>query len=380
MGNIKPLSITRRQFLAGSVTLAASGGLAKWRWLKSEPVIAGDIVGASSAIGHKLRDGNFPVVTETFTKKAVIIGGGIAGLSAAWKLHQSGVDDFVLLELEKEVGGNASSGENAISAYPWGAHYVPLLTEESKAARELFQELGIITGYEKGQPVYNEYYISSDPHERLFMYGRWQEGLVPQIGISPADHSQYKAFFAAMEWFKMLKGRDGLRVFSIPVDTSSKDGEWQKLDSITMAEYMDRNGWDSKPLRWYVDYCCRDDYGATMDQVSAWAGIHYFAARNGKAANADTQSVITWPEGNGWIVKQLKAKLSSYVKPNALAFKVEKTEHAVNVQYWDVGRNMSTVINADAVIFATPRFIAERLMPSGINISAFHIAHGWWQT
>jgi len=28
-------------------------------------------------------------------------------------------------------------------------------------------------------------------------------------------------------------------------------------------------------LRWYVDYGCRDDYGAPASATSAWAGVHY---------------------------------------------------------------------------------------------------------
>ena len=44
------------------------------------------------------------------TYDVVIVGGGVAGLSAARKLKQAGVD-FVLLELEPEVGGTAVSGE-----------------------------------------------------------------------------------------------------------------------------------------------------------------------------------------------------------------------------------------------------------------------------
>ena len=41
----------------------------------------------------------------------VIVGGGIAGLSAAWRLQQRGFRDFVLLEMEREAGGNARSGQ-----------------------------------------------------------------------------------------------------------------------------------------------------------------------------------------------------------------------------------------------------------------------------
>ena len=53
-----------------------------------------------------------------------------------------------------------------------------------------------------------------------------------------------------------------------------------------------RPGWRARAstdpqLRWYLDYCCRDDYGAGMAQVSAWAGIHYFASRHGFHAPGD---------------------------------------------------------------------------------------------
>lgn len=365
------MAVTRRQFLIGSVSLAAAGGLAKWWWFKSEPMITGSVVGASSSLGHRLREGKFPASSETMHKKAVIIGGGIAGLSAAWKLQKSGFDDFVLLELEKEVGGNASSGQNNVSAYPWGAHYVPLLTEEATAARELFAELGIIQGYEHGLPVYNEYYLCSDPHERLFMYGRWQEGLVPQIGITERDKAQYKAFFAQMERLKSQRGSDGKRTFAIPVDKSSADEQWRALDTISMKDYLHNNGWDSPALGWYVNYCCRDDYGADMDKVSAWAGLHYFAARNGKPANTDPQAVITWPEGNGFIVKQLKQRLADHLHTQALAFSIAKKDDGIEVNYLDTARNQTVTLTAEAGIVATPRFVAERLLPSNMDLSAF---------
>ena len=46
-----------------------------------------------------------------------------------------------------------------------------------------------------------------------------------------------------------------------------------------MASYLDRLGLSSWRLRWYVDYACRDDFGLRASECSAWAGMHYFAAR-----------------------------------------------------------------------------------------------------
>ena len=364
--------LTRSQFLIGSVGVAAIALLGRLSLLSAEKRVTGRIVGASSAIGHRLWKMNLPEPITNSRSRVVIIGGGIAGLSAAWQLQRAGLDDWMLLELEKDVGGNASSGENAVSAYPWGAHYVPLLAEELTEAKLLFEELGIITGHENGEPIYNDYYISADPHERLFIHGHWQEGLVPQVGIDDRDKQHYREFFATMAAFKDRRGKDGRRLFAIPIDRSSDDPETRKLDTISFADYLRQNGWDFPYLAWYADYCCRDDYGASAKDVSAWAGIHYFASRNGRAANADAQSVITWPEGNGWIVKRLKKMLRGQIQPNALAYRVEKKSHGVRVAYWDSKANQSTAVDADAVILATPRFVAERLFTTGRNLGDFH--------
>ncbi|HTK85271.1 MAG TPA: FAD-dependent oxidoreductase [Patescibacteria group bacterium] len=363
--------LTRRQFLISGSALAAfftTGFTWPWRDRK----ITGQILGASSPLGHKLRDGyNFPSPSETIKKDAVIVGGGIAGLSAAWKLRKAGLDNFTVLELEKDVGGNSHYGENAVSAYPWGAHYVPLLTDESTAARELFADLGVITGYDEGLPIYNEYYLSADPQERLYMYGRWQEGIVPATGLTPKDKAQYAAFFSHVESFKNKKGSDGKKAFAIPLDKSSSDLQFRDLDKLSIAEYMKQRGWDSEPLNWYVDYCCRDDYGATKEEISAWAGIHYFAARTGKGANAMPTSVITWPEGNGFIVRQLKEKLGANLKTQALVYAIENNKEGVSVRYFDVANNRTIQIDAKAVIIAAPQFIARRLTKDDFDAKPF---------
>ena len=78
-------------------------------------------------MGHLLRDrASFPTAKRVEKFPVVIVGGGIAGLSAAWRLRKRGFTDFVLLEMNPQAGGNARWGENEITAYPWAAHYVPV--------------------------------------------------------------------------------------------------------------------------------------------------------------------------------------------------------------------------------------------------------------
>lgn len=330
-----------------------------------EKAIPGGIIGASAAAGHKLRDGKFPAPVRTIKTGVVIVGGGIAGLSAGYTLSKSGKDDFLLLEIEAAAGGNSSSGKNAVSAYPWGAHYVPLLTQESKVARRLFEDFGIIKGYNQGGlPIYDEFFLCSDPHERLYMRGRWQDGLVPATGISSEVEEQYKRFFALMESYKKMHGSDGKKVFAIPLAASSQEKKWLALDNLTMQEWMEGQGFVAEELRWYVNYCCRDDFGTTYQETSAWAGIHYFASRSGQAANADATDVLTWPEGNGWLANKLAEPFRGKVHTKAIVYQVRDHGQNVSVDYWDQQSNEAVRVEARAAILAVPRFVAARIVKS----------------
>ena len=40
--------------------------------------------------------------------------------------------------------------------------------------------------------------------------------------------------------------------------------------------WLETQGLTAPRLRWYLDYCCRDDYGALADTVSVGAGLHHF--------------------------------------------------------------------------------------------------------
>lgn len=365
--------ISRKQFLTlGAASLGLAGaGLVGGDLLAGKGLpgggeggsVRGELVGASSRIGHRLRSGGFPAPGETLKTGILIVGGGIAGLGAGYRLAKAGYDDFLLFDLEAAPGGNAASGRNEVCAFPWGAHYVPLLTEEARAVRALFQDFGIITGYDaKGTAIYDEYALCADPSERLYRYGRWQEGLMPAIGLDADEEADGKRFFAAMKAFRQHIGSDGRRAFAIPLDLSSQDADLMALDGITMTAWMEREGYRSPSLAWYVDYCCRDDYGTRSRDVSAWAGIHYFAARNGRGADAEDQGLVTWPEGNGYLARRLADTLGPRIRTRSLAYAVEAKGNGVAVDVWDATEDKAFRIEAKAAILATPHFVTARLL------------------
>lgn len=361
--------MNRRDFIQYGVTSTGIGVIL--HSCKSKSKITGSITGASAGVGHLLRDKKFDSVVSRDQTDVVIIGAGISGLSAARHLKLQGLNNFVVLELDQHIGGNAANRTNSISAFPLGAHYVPIPNNDLTEYLDFLKTADVIAGFDAdGLPVYNEAYLCFDPEERLYINGRWQEGLIPHYGVPKQDREQIDRFLSLMHGYRMAKGEDGKDAFAIPVNQSSKDAVYTTLDQITMNNWLLQEGFTSEYLHWYVNYCTRDDFGTNYDQCSAWAGIHYFAGRKGKAANADYSDVLTWPEGNGFLAKQLNKDISTNIRTDMLVTKIEQSGKQVTIQYYDVKNQQLNEIIAVQCIIAAPQFIAGRLLNDPIRIAA----------
>jgi glycine/D-amino acid oxidase-like deaminating enzyme len=331
--------ISRRQFFQA----AALAGLTR----KSGVRLAGGFVNDSHDLGHRLRDGVLgasPV--NTVRVPVVVVGGGIAGLSAGWRLLKRGFQDFALLEMEPEAGGNSRGGQNSVTAYPWAAHYVPVPGPGTTLVRELFDELGVLAN---GQ--WDQRYLCHAPQERLFLHGRWQAGFDPQVGPTARDREQVTRFEATMAEMAATGA------FTLPVGDRAARAE---LDRQSMASWLADRQLDSPWLRWLVDYACRDDYGARAGGVSAWAGIHYFASRN-----AAETGPLTWPEGNAWITRRLVARLGGRVHTAAVVTRIARQG-----RQWAVTTPGTRWI-ADVVVFAAPAFLGRYLIEDGPAVPDF---------
>jgi hypothetical protein len=159
----------------------------------------------------------------------------------------------------------------------------------------------------------------------------------------------------------------------------------EALDRISFAQWLDAGGFTAPALRWYLDYCCRDDYGAGAAQVSAWAGIHYFASRHGFRApgeeGEERDGVLTWPEGNAWLARRLAAPLGERLHPSMLALRVDEGRHEASVDAWNASERRLERWSAAHVVLAVPVFVAARLhdTPPGALVAASQVMrHSPW--
>jgi predicted NAD/FAD-dependent oxidoreductase len=353
----------------------AAEGRAQW-W---------DDAGSGPAAGHAWRDAQAAhrpahFVPERLAKADVlVVGGGIAGLCAAHALARSGVDDVAVLDMHSEVGGNSRGmtlGPLALPC-PMGAHYLPMPTPEAVEVAELLAGWGLIehaNGRLRPTP-FGEQHLCHSPQERVHWQGQWHEGLMPlpegAAGLALQDQAQRL-------WRWMATVQRQLR-FAMPSTRAPWGAAHAELEAQSFARVLDGLGIQHPMLRAHLDYCCLDDYGASSHQVSAWAGVHYFASRRGLEATLDSMSpsrqpsaseeraVFTWTQGNAWLVQRLAESLQGRLYPGAAAWSVSTQKHHVEVDALHQaaggqGSPQRVRWQARRVVLATPVFISARLL------------------
>ena len=383
---------TRRSVLAASLAALAPLGCAPRR----EAGFDGGWVGAAHERGHLVRtgmpmakSGNAPAVAATRRVGAVVVGGGVAGLAAARALRAAGVDDCHVLELEDQAGGNSRGHAMAGMRCPLGAHYLPVPGDDAVEVAGLLDDLGVRKTV-SGRAVYDERMLCHTPQERLFIAGGWREGLLPPLEALPAADraatlADYRAFAAAV-----TAASDG-DAFAMPTARSRWTEALSALDAVTFAAWLDGRGLKSTALRWYLDYCCRDDYGAGAGQVSAWAGLHYFASRHGFRppgeegrrgdGNDGGDVVLAWPEGNAWLAERLAAPLGERLHGGRVALAVREGRDDVTVDVWDAALQRREHWISTRVVLAVPLFVAARLLeapPPALVEAVARLPHAPW--
>lgn len=372
------VGFSRRDVLVGLLGASWAG----CRRAGPRPELEGGFVETvSPALAHRIREPPAAWPSEHTEIPVLILGAGIAGLSAAWWLRRRGFDRFQVLELGAAPGGTSASGTRDGLEFPWGAHYLPAPGASQPELLDLLQEFGTVVGRSPAGAIeFSETELCASPKERVFFRGIWHEGLYPRAGARREDLEQLARFEREIDALIAARDREGRRAFALPLAACSDAAEFRRLDELSMADWMEERGFTSPRLAWFVDYACRDDFGLRASESSAWAALHYFAART-EAPGDDSAEFLTWPAGNGELVRRLvRAVGPERIATEQLvaALRPDGDGRRTRVLVYDARRGQTASIIAERVIYALPSFTRRHLLSGFDDAPEYHPPYAPW--
>ncbi|MCG7339269.1 FAD-dependent oxidoreductase [Staphylococcus sp. ACRSN] len=270
-------------------------------------------------------------------KDVIIIGGGLAGLSAAWRLKNH---DILLLESENRVGGRVMSERRGNYWMNWGGH---VYAGKGSATDELLKSVGV-----KSLPVPGKL-SAMHLNGKLLLNGR--------VELYP--------FRVPMSWkarLSLLKAGAKVRAAVIKYGKVEKQLEHEDysvrqqriLDFMNNKTFTDFTG--ELPLD--ADAIFRPTVSRSTgepEQISAGAGIGYFHMIWNKAGGL-SQNIMGGPST---LTNTIACHLKKQIELNAQVSEVIKNKDFVTVRY-KIGDTEYTE-TAKYVILATPAPITQKI-------------------
>ena len=277
--------------------------------------------GEENKLCHKVRDGGeFAFPKSSAEHEIVIIGGGPSGLIAAYRLRDA---DFVLLEKEPRLGGNAISEQWRGVWYSTGAAY-----QMDEGIEKLCREIGM--------PINRIRSVDAAIINDQVVPEFWGDGL-SKSSYPESAKKNWAKFFADMKAIDFEK-------------------EGDKLDNMVFADLLKPYG---QELRLFFDNFGPNNWGARTDSTSALIGAQSVTWGGGLDPNR-----FTWAGGLGRISLALEEQLNKVaaakIHKNTTVLNIEQRGSKVQVGYSENG-HLKTLAAKTAII-ACPKFIAKRLI------------------
>jgi monoamine oxidase len=289
----------------------------------SKPGTAPRVEGEHFEICHQVRDGHrFDLPAATAKTEIVIVGGGVAGLSAAYFL---GGKDWLLLEKEDHFGGNAYQEEFDGQPFATGSAYAYHGDEADLLASELGLKLPLVN--------------MPDPTlvNKTYVPDTWKTGIT-QL---PYPKEIVASFLKFRE--DVLKMRIKERM--------------AELDSLPFSKFT--AAYAPEVQQWW-DIYGPSNWGATTPDTSAYVGLYnandLFTGGDGKRA--------ILPGGLGCIthklVEILQPRYQERMLGEAAVVAAVQEKDSVNVTYLREGK--LTTVSAKVVLMCTPKHITSRIV------------------
>lgn len=298
--------------------------------------------------GHLLMEStNWPEVKGRDSEIA-IIGGGIAGLAAAYSLRNA---DYQLFELSDRMGGTSAAIPGLNIAQ--GAHY-ELAYPENYGTEVLLmlEELQVIK-YERWKNMWSftdsRHIIPFERRDRCYENGSYRKEV-----IQPGKTKDQ--FYELINEFKE----------KMPLPTRLISNEHRHLNDLSLLEYLNQEMEVDERFVQQLDYHMMDDWGGKTEQVSALAGIHYFACRPYLEKSVD---LFSPPQGNAYFAEKIQARLStSKTKTSHLVSKIDESGDSFELVVLDVLNKKRIRTKADKVVYAGQKHALKYIYPKEADL------------
>jgi monoamine oxidase len=318
------MSHSRRDFIkfavAGSL---ASGCPIDKALLADQPAETYNLEGEHFSICHQIRDGHsFPKPDATRKVDIAIVGGGMAGLSAAYFLRGK---DWLLLEKEDHFGGNAYEEEFAGQPYSTAAAYDFRGSDSDHLAKEIGLDLLPIN---MPDPTIDNGVYTPDT---------WRSGLadLPYSKETVASFKRFAENVMKLDVHKKMLELDAKPFTEITSSYAPEVAKW----------------WDAYGL---------SNWGAVTEDTTAYIGV---SDAQYLIKGEDNTRVIL-PGGLGCISRKLvevmRPKYGERMLGGATVVSVVPDANEVRVSYTQ--ENKLTTVAAKVVLMCSPKFITSRLV------------------
>lgn len=307
-------------------------------------------VNSNRSFGHLLRTNTHTEPTIHSKIDTVIVGGGIAGVAAAYQLRN---ESFRLFEGGETLGGSSGAGDWKSARFATGAHYELAYPKEfGSLLIQTLQELGIIQ-WNATTELYEftdkKYVISTEKMEQCFIAGELVEDILDEVG----DISGFEKLLATYKNEMFLP-------------TRIIDDKHLHLSAVTFSDFLQEQGVLTNELKERIDYQMMDDWGAKSDVVSALAGIHYYTCR---PYDDKVVELFSPPQGNYYFIEKMIGALQKIdaVECNAMVSAIKIKEDKVFV---DVLRRNGEKerVEANQVIYAGQKHTLKYIMPEAFPL------------
>lgn len=270
-------------------------------------------------------------------KDVVIVGGGIAGLSSAWRLRHW---DTVVLESEGRVGGRIRSERRGQYWLNWGGH---VYAGGGSATSWLLGATGVdstpVTGSLAGLAMNGKLLLKGRVESYPFRIPMARES---RIGMLKAGA---KVALAVARYSRIVQRRPG-------EDPATRQQRiYDFMNDRSFADFVGDLPQDAEAL--FKPTVTRSS--ADMDQMSAGAGVGYFGLV-WNIGGGLSQSILGGPST---LTGSIAAALGDRVRLNAVVSEIVQKRGSVVVRYRQGG--VDHEVEARCAVLATPATVSHRI-------------------